>query len=107
MPKLLRLGVVRCVVLCVVSCIPAAFADNYPRQPAIHAQHYTFRIALSDADDKVAGQSPPDRCFLQTGVTRDAGGTTRLQERQRKNAAPPPFRSAGRPLLARTRHPRT
>jgi aminopeptidase N len=66
MPKLLRLGVVWCAVL----CIPLAFADNYPRQPAIHAQHYTFRIALTDADDKVAGEATVDLRFLQPGITQ-------------------------------------
>src|SRR5260370_18344418 len=80
MPKLLRLGVVRCVVLCVVSCIPAAFADNYPRQPAIHAQHYTFRIALSDADDKVAGEATVDLRFLQAGITQVGLDLTSLKD---------------------------
>jgi aminopeptidase N len=66
MPKSLRLGLVAGAVL----CITPAFADNYPRQPAIHAQHYMFRIALSDADDKVAGEASVDLRFLQPGVTQ-------------------------------------
>jgi aminopeptidase N len=76
MPKLLRAG----VVLCVVSCFSAAFADNYPRQPAIHALHYTFRIALSDADDKVAGEATVDLRFLQAGVTRVVLDLTSLKD---------------------------
>src|SRR5260370_31023275 len=80
MPKLLRLGGVRCVVLCLVSCIPAALADNYPRQPAIHAQHYTFRIALSAADDKVAREATLDLRFLQAGITQVALDLTSLKD---------------------------
>ena len=62
MPKLLRFGLLLCSWL--------AFADNYPRQPAIHAQHYTFRVALSDANDEVAGETTVDLRFLNAGVTR-------------------------------------
>jgi aminopeptidase N len=76
MPKSLRLGVVACAVLCVAP----VFADNYPRQPAIHAQHYTFRIALSDADDKVAGEVTVDLRFLQRGVTQVVLDLTSLKD---------------------------
>ena len=72
MPKSLRLGV--------VLCIPLAFADNYPRQPGIDAQHYTFRIALTDADDEVAGEATVDLRFLQSGVTRVVLDLTSLKD---------------------------
>jgi aminopeptidase N len=76
MPKFRRLGVVTCAVMCVTP----VFADNYPRQPAIHAQHYTFRIALSDANDQVAGEATVDLGFLQAGVTRVVLDLTSLKD---------------------------
>jgi aminopeptidase N len=72
MPKLLRLGF--------VLCVPLAFADNYPRQSAIHARHYTFRIELSDANDKVAGQATVELQFLKPGVTRVVLDLTSLKD---------------------------
>src|SRR5260370_1317248 len=80
MPKLLRSGVVRCVVTCAVLCVPLVFADNYPRQPAIDAQHYTFRIDLSDANDKVAGEATVALRFLQPGVTQVVLALTSLKD---------------------------
>lgn len=62
MPKLLPVGLVLCASL--------AFADDYPRQPAIDAQHYTFRVTLNDANDEVAGETTVDLRFLQPGVTQ-------------------------------------
>jgi aminopeptidase N len=55
-----------------VLCASLALADNYPRQPAIDAQHYVFRITLSDANDDVAGETTVDLRFLQPGVTQVA-----------------------------------
>src|ERR1035438_5341107 len=57
------------VVMCAAVCASLAFADDYPRQPAIDAQHYIFRISLSDANDEVAGEATADLRFLQTRVT--------------------------------------
>jgi aminopeptidase N len=63
MSRLLRSGVF-------LWCASLALADNYPRQPAIRVQHYIFRIALSDANDEVAGETMIALDFLQGGVTR-------------------------------------
>ena len=46
------------------------YADNYPRQPGIDAQHYIFRIALSDTSDEVSGEVTADLRFVQPGVTQ-------------------------------------
>ncbi len=84
MPKLLRRSMFPCVVLCAALFAAlfatAAFADNYPRQPAIDAQHYIFRIALSDADDEVAGETTVDLRFLQAGVTQIVLDLTSLKD---------------------------
>ncbi len=53
-----------------ILCASLAFADSYPRQPAVDVLHYTFRIALSDASDEVTGQATVDVRFLEDGVTR-------------------------------------
>jgi aminopeptidase N len=39
------------------ACAFAAFADAYPRQPAIDVQHYVFRVELSDSSDEIAGEA--------------------------------------------------
>ena len=46
----------------------AAFADTYPRQPAVDAIHYTFRLSLTDANDEIAGEATADIRFLRDGV---------------------------------------
>ena len=51
-----------------------ALADTYPRQPAIDAIHYTFRLTLTDASDEIEGDATADIAFLQgntTGFTLD------------------------------------
>jgi aminopeptidase N len=58
----------------------AAFADNYPRQPGIHAQHYIFRIALSDDTDTIEGEAAANLRFVQSGVTQVALDLTSLHE---------------------------
>ena len=45
-----------------------ACADNYPRQPGIDAQHYIFRVTLSDDSDQIAAQSTAVFRFVQEGV---------------------------------------
>lgn len=46
-----------------------AAADQYPRQPGIDAQHYVFRVALSDDTDEIAGEATVDLRFVKDGVT--------------------------------------
>jgi aminopeptidase N len=55
-------------------------ADNYPRQAAIDAQHYIFRIALSDGNDEVVGETTVDLRFLQSGVTQVVLDLTSLKD---------------------------
>ncbi len=62
MRKLLQAGL--------VVCVSAAFADNYPRQPGIDAQHYVFRVTLSDETSEVAGETTADLRFVTGGVTQ-------------------------------------
>jgi aminopeptidase N len=50
-----------------LAAIPIA-ADTYPRQPGIHAQHYAFRVTLSDDTDEIAGEATVEFRFLQDGV---------------------------------------
>src|SRR5437763_8858445 len=57
-----------------------AFADNYPRQPGIDAQHYIFRVALSDDTDEIACEATVDLRFVQDGVTRAALDLTSLKD---------------------------
>jgi len=48
----------------------AALADNYPRQPGVDAQHYVFRVTLSDATDEIQGEATADLLFVRNGVTQ-------------------------------------
>jgi len=51
--------------------VPAlVFADNYPRQLGIDAQHYTFRVTLADNSNEIQGQSTARIRFVQDGVTQ-------------------------------------
>lgn len=56
--------------VCLMLFVPLGLADNYPRQPGIDAQHYTFRVALSDASDEVTGEATVDLRFVQAGITQ-------------------------------------
>jgi aminopeptidase N len=47
-----------------------ALADDYPRQPGIDAQHYLFRIALTDDSEEITGEATVSLRFVQPGVTR-------------------------------------
>src|SRR5437762_618285 len=51
-------------------CASQILADTYPRQPEIDAQHYVFRVALSDDNDQVTGETTVDLRFVQGGVTQ-------------------------------------
>src|SRR5215813_4509349 len=57
-----------------------AFADTYPRQPFIDAQHYIFRVTLSDDTDEITGEATIDLRFLQDGVTQAALDLTSLKD---------------------------
>ena len=46
-----------------------AFADTYPRQAGVDAQHYIFRLTLSDDSDEIAGEATADLRFLKDGLT--------------------------------------
>ena len=93
MPKLFPHGLLLCASL--------AFADSYPRQPAIDAQHYVFRIALTDANDEIAGETTVDLRFLEPGVTQVFLDLTSLHDGKgmrvaavSSHGAPLPFRHA-------------
>ena len=48
--------------------------------PRIDAQHYTFRITLTDASDEVGGEATVDLRFLQSGVTQVVLDLTSLKD---------------------------
>lgn len=52
-----------------VSAYPVA-ADTYPCQLAIDAQHYTFRLTLSDDSDEIVGEATVDLRFITDGGTK-------------------------------------
>src|SRR5215471_906526 len=58
--------------LLMVAASVFALADNYPRQPGIDAQHYIFRITLSDDRDEIIASSAAILRFTQDGVTEVA-----------------------------------
>ena len=64
MRKLLQLGL--------LVCVSVAFADNYPRQPGIDAQHYIFRVSLNDESDEVIGETTADLRFVTGDVAQVA-----------------------------------
>jgi aminopeptidase N len=45
------------------------FADTYPRQPGVDAQHYIFRVTLNDGNDEIAGETTAVLRFLKDGLT--------------------------------------
>jgi hypothetical protein len=61
-----------------------ARADHYPRQPGIDAQHYAFRVTLSDDTDEIEGEttvslrfvSGVDGFWLDLASPKDAKGMT-------------------------------
>jgi aminopeptidase N len=44
------------------------WADTYPRQPGVDAQHYIFSVELRDETDEIAGEATADLRFVQAGV---------------------------------------
>ncbi|HTS64320.1 MAG TPA: M1 family metallopeptidase [Candidatus Acidoferrales bacterium] len=55
-----------------LALVASAFADNYPRQPGIDAQHYIFRVTLRDDTDEIDAQSTAILRFVQDGVKQFA-----------------------------------
>jgi aminopeptidase N len=60
-----------CIRVLLLSGLFAAVlaADTYPRQPGIDAQHYIFRIGLSDANDELDGEATIRLRFVKSGET--------------------------------------
>ncbi|MBZ5619305.1 MAG: M1 family metallopeptidase [Acidobacteriia bacterium] len=52
--------------------MPPAFADTYPRQPGVDAQHYIFRLTLRDDTDEISGEATAVLLFVKEGVTQFA-----------------------------------
>lgn len=44
-------------------------ADTYPRQTGIDAQHYIFRVTLSDDSDEISGEATVQLRFVRDGVS--------------------------------------
>ena len=57
-----RLGA---LALCAVRLL---CADNYPRQAGIDVQHYVLRVALTDDNDSIAGETTVTVRFVNEGV---------------------------------------
>jgi aminopeptidase N len=53
-------------------CAIQLAADTYPRQPGIDAQHYIFRLTLSDDTDEIAGEATVEFRFVKDGVAEVA-----------------------------------
>src|SRR5262249_6920880 len=47
-------------------------ADTYPRQPGVDAQHYVFRLTLSDNTAEIAGEATIDIRFVKDGLSQVA-----------------------------------
>jgi aminopeptidase N len=95
-------------MLGLVLCATVGYADNYPRQLGIDAQHYIFRIVLSDESDEVAGEATADLRFVQAGVTQVALDLTCVKDGKgmtvtsvTSGAAPVKYEHAGDRLAIR------
>jgi len=60
--------VTRLVVLFFL-CVLICFADTYPRQLSVDAQHYIFRITLSDTTDEIVGEATVTLRLLRPGTS--------------------------------------
>jgi aminopeptidase N len=47
-------------------------ADTYPRQLGIDAQHYVFKLTLSDSSDEITGEATAEFRFVRDGVAEIA-----------------------------------
>ena len=45
------------LIALILACAAPLSADNYPRQPGVDVQSYTFRVTLSDDTDEIAGET--------------------------------------------------
>lgn len=57
------------LLIALALCAPPVSADTQPRQPGVDAQHYIFRLTLSDDGDEIAGEAAVDVRFVKDGVT--------------------------------------
>ncbi len=81
--------------------------DTYPKNPAIDALHYAFRIELSDTTDAITGALTLDLRFLQPSVQQvrldlintTAAGKGMRVARVKWNGADVPYRHANDALL--------
>lgn len=51
-----------------ILAVCAAFADSYPRQRGIDAQHYVLRVSVSDENDAITGETTVTMRFVSDGV---------------------------------------
>ncbi len=72
------------------------FADNYPRQPGVDAQHYVFRVSLSDDTDHLTAEAVVDLRFARQGVTQVALDLTSVKDG--KGMTVTEVRSSGQPV---------
>ena len=49
-------------------CALSVLADTYPRQPGVDAQHYIFRLTLSDTSNEIDGEATIEVRFTQDQV---------------------------------------
>ncbi|MBL8996505.1 MAG: M1 family metallopeptidase [Gemmatimonadetes bacterium] len=56
------------LALLAVFAVPIVPLDTYPKNPAIDALNYSFRLELSDTTDAIAGEVALDLRFLSAGV---------------------------------------
>ena len=61
----------RFLLLALVAALYLA-ADTYPRQTGIDAQHYVFRLTMSDDSDEISGEATVELRFVRGGVTEFA-----------------------------------
>jgi aminopeptidase N len=54
-------------------------ADSYPRQQAIDAQHYTFRVTLRDDTDEISGEATVALRFVKESVAQVELDLTSIQ----------------------------
>src|SRR5438132_364600 len=66
------IGTALAAVLGLAWSAPPAAADNYPRQTAVDAIHYVFRLTLNDDTDEIVGETTAELRFTRAGVTEAA-----------------------------------
>jgi aminopeptidase N len=62
----------RRLLLACTLCSIQLTADTYPRQPGIDAQHYIFKLTLSDDTDVIVGEATVEFRFVKDGVAEVA-----------------------------------